>query len=158
MSDVETGGCQCGAVRYAIERTAILTLYCCHCRECQRQSASGFGMSMKVSRGGFRVEQGRLSLWERRTDRGSITRMHFCPNCGVRICHDSGADSAMVSLKAGSLDDTGWLRPVGHIWAKRAQKWLALAPNLLIYDAQPESYDALIGAYRAQTAAEKSAT
>jgi len=30
------GGCQCGAVRY--EATTIpLTLYTCHCTECQRQ-------------------------------------------------------------------------------------------------------------------------
>jgi len=158
MSDVETGGCQCGAVRYAIERTAILTLYCCHCRECQRQSASGFGMSMKVSRSGYHLQQGTPSVWERLTDRGGVTRMHFCAGCGVRICHDSGVDSAMVSLKAGSLDDTGWLRPVGHIWVKRGQPWVGLDPDLLIFDAQPENYDALIRAYRAQTAAAKSAT
>ena len=41
------GGCQCGAVRYAIS-AAPLTLYCCHCTECQAQSSSAFGMSMLV--------------------------------------------------------------------------------------------------------------
>ncbi len=144
-----TGGCQCGAVRYTIERAAILTLYCCHCRECQRQSASGFGLSMKLQPAGFHLELGTLSVWERPTDSGTISHAHFCPACGVRIYHDSGADSAWLSLKAGSLDDTGWLRPVGHIWAKRAQKWLAMDHQLLIYDGQPENYDALIEAYRA---------
>ena len=46
MSEVLlTGGCQCGAVRYAIS-AAPLRLIACHCRECQKQSASAFGMSL----------------------------------------------------------------------------------------------------------------
>ena len=71
MSATATGGCQCGAVRYSIERAAILTLYCCHCRECQRQSASGFGLSMKLQPAGFHLEFGTLGVWERPTDRGT---------------------------------------------------------------------------------------
>ena len=36
---VLTGGCQCGAVRYEIAQEP-LAVYVCHCRECQKQSAS----------------------------------------------------------------------------------------------------------------------
>jgi len=42
---VLTGGCQCGAVRYAVAAEP-LRLYVCHCRECQKQSGSAFGMSL----------------------------------------------------------------------------------------------------------------
>ena len=45
---MRTGGCQCGAVRYAIGG-APLALYVCHCRECQKQSASAFGISLEVA-------------------------------------------------------------------------------------------------------------
>jgi len=41
-----TGGCQCGQIRYEI-RAEPLTLYACHCKECQ---TSAFGMSMPVPR------------------------------------------------------------------------------------------------------------
>ena len=41
---VQTGGCQCGAVRYEVTGPPI-KLYVCHCTECQRQSGSAFGMS-----------------------------------------------------------------------------------------------------------------
>jgi hypothetical protein len=34
-----TGGCQCGVLRYVVTAEP-LALYVCHCRECQKQSAS----------------------------------------------------------------------------------------------------------------------
>jgi hypothetical protein len=40
-----SGGRQCGAIRYEVAFEEVLTLVCCHCRECQRQSASAFGRS-----------------------------------------------------------------------------------------------------------------
>ena len=44
-----TGGCQCGSVRYVVTMEPI-RLLACHCKECQRQSASAFGMSMLVKK------------------------------------------------------------------------------------------------------------
>ena len=107
MPEPWTGGCQCGAVRYEIEPLEVLTLYCCHCRECQRQAASGFGMSMLLRRRGFRLLRGALRNWSRPADSGGVNCANFCPSCGVRIFHEGGEGSAVISLKAGSLDDTG---------------------------------------------------
>jgi hypothetical protein len=42
-----TGGCQCGSVRYVLAAEPVRTV-ACHCKECQRQSGSAFGMSMIV--------------------------------------------------------------------------------------------------------------
>ena len=44
------GGCQCGAIRYAITAEPG-PIYVCHCRECQKQSASAFGISVSVPGG-----------------------------------------------------------------------------------------------------------
>jgi hypothetical protein len=56
---MRTGGCQCGKVRSSSEG-AVLALYICHCRECQKQSASAFGMSLQVPRSGLQVISGSL--------------------------------------------------------------------------------------------------
>jgi len=143
------GGCQCGSIRYAFPKEAILTLYCCHCRECQRQAASAFGMSLWVERTAFRITKGEPADWQRPTDAGNVNHAKFCPDCGSRLYHDDGPAAETISLKAGSLDDTAWLRPVGHIWASRAQPWVQLDSGLLIYDSEPESFDDLIAAFRA---------
>ena len=52
-----TGGCQCAAVRYEITGRPV-ALYVCHCKECRKQSASAFGISLIVRRADFRVTQG----------------------------------------------------------------------------------------------------
>ena len=49
-----TGSCQCGALRYRITETP-LTLYCCHCSECQAQASSAFGMSLRIPASGIEL-------------------------------------------------------------------------------------------------------
>ncbi len=147
---MRSGGCQCGAARYDIDLQQVLTLYCCHCRECQRQAASAFGMSMKLPRSAFALTSGTLAQWQRPTDRGGKNRAHFCPDCGCRIYHDAGDGADAISLKAGSLDDLSGLVPVGHLWTKRAQPWVQFAPDDIVYPGQPDSYDRLIAAWRAR--------
>jgi hypothetical protein len=68
--------------------------------------------------------------------------------CGVRIFHDAGDEAAMVSVKAGSLDDARDLRPVGHIWTDRALPWVIFEPDTLSYPGQPDDYGALREAWR----------
>ncbi len=43
------GGCPCGAIRYRLLR-ALVALYSCHCKDCQKQSSSAFGLSMWMER------------------------------------------------------------------------------------------------------------
>ena len=55
--EARTGRCQCGSVAYAIS-TDPLAIYVCHCRECQKQSASAFGISLMVAKSAFHLETG----------------------------------------------------------------------------------------------------
>jgi hypothetical protein len=64
------GGCQFGYIRYEISGEP-LALYICHCRECQKQSASAFGMSLEVKRADFHITRGEARSWSRGTDSGN---------------------------------------------------------------------------------------
>lgn len=142
MPDPLTGGCQCGHVRYEITGRP-LTFYACHCTECQKQSSSAFGLSMTVRRNETRIIGGPMKTWERPADSGSRLTCHFCPECGVRLFHARSGTNDIWNLKAGTLDDTSWLQPAGHIWTGSAQKWVHIPDHTLNYAAQPESKAAL---------------
>jgi hypothetical protein len=127
MSERE-GGCQCGAVRYALKGEP-LDLVVCHCRECQRQSSSAFGMSLAARGDAFRLLAGDLETFTVRCDSGRTKTCSFCPACGTRIHHRT--DDAFISLKAGTLDDTSWLVPTTHYWTKRKQPWVVIPDGAL---------------------------
>ena len=141
------GGCQCGAARYRID-DAPLTLYCCHCRDCQAQSASAFGMSMLVKHDSLVVDWSVLGVWQRPTDSGNRLSCHFCRTCGSRLFHVGSADPAIVSVKAGSIDNREILRPVGHIWTDSAQPWFEVSAGTLVVARQPEAMDAFFARWR----------
>jgi hypothetical protein len=115
---MRTGRCQCGEVRYESVGEPI-ALYICHCQECQRQSASAFGISLDVPRVGFRVTQGTPKYWSRVTDRGGKLKCFFCPTCGSRLWHESESDLETVSIKGGSLDQPLDISNAIHVWTKR---------------------------------------
>ena len=155
-----TGGCQCGQLRYAIHERP-LTLYCCHCTQCQSQSASAFGMSLRVASSAVEWS-GEAAHFTRDAGKPTSAEGLFCPHCGTRILHrrsrmDGDGDeeehessAGGVSIKAGSLDDTSWLRPVGHIWLASAQAWFEPGPDMLTYERQPDDWGPLVAAWRSR--------
>ena len=113
-----SGGCQCGAVRYVIVGEP-LGLYVCHCRECQMQSASAFGISLIVRRADFELSRGEVNFWSRPTDTGRTLTCAFCPACGSRLWHQGADPEEPISVKGGSLDAPPDLRAAVHIWTAR---------------------------------------
>jgi len=145
-----TGGCQCGAVRYEIT-AAPLTVYACHCTDCQRQSGSAFALSLIAPRDAVRVTKGAPAAWERpgsHAASGTPTDCMFCLECGARLYNLPSRNRAIAVVKPGTLDDTSWLKPVGHIWTKSAQPWLTFEQGTLLYDGPPPDFAALSAAWQ----------
>src|SRR5689334_19654843 len=113
-----TGRCQCGEVRYESTEKAS-ALYICHCRECQKQSSSAFGISLYIPRVGFRLTQGIPKYWTRPTDSSGKLKCAFCPTCGSRLWHESESTPETISLKGGSLDEPIDLSKAVHVWVTR---------------------------------------
>ncbi len=129
MNATREGGCQCGYIRYRLEgRPSGLSV--CHCKDCQRQSGSAFGLSLAVAIDDFHLETGSLRSFNVLCDSGRTKQCAFCPECGTRIYHQTG--SAM-SIKAGTLDDTTALHPDAHYWTARKQSWFDLPEGSTCY-------------------------
>jgi hypothetical protein len=133
---VTVGGCQCGDVRYEISGDP-LALYICHCRECQKQSASAFGMSLQVKRANFRITRGAARSWSRGTDSGNRLKCFFCPRCGSRIWHESDPPLDTVTVKAGSLDQSVDASDAIHIWTSRALTGIVIPAAAMKFPEEP---------------------
>ena len=59
---VHTGGCQCGAVRYALT-TDDLNPSICHCRMCQKAFGAFYAPLAGVNRQYFKLTRGTLSVF-----------------------------------------------------------------------------------------------
>jgi hypothetical protein len=149
MTAPYAGGCQCGQIRYEI-RAEPLTLYACHCKECQKQSSSAFGMSMPVACDAVILLKGQPKEWKRVSESGREVSCLFCGNCGTRLFHNSARDPTITNVKPGTLDDTSGLSPVGHLWTRSSQGWVILNENLLNYETQPSDYSQLFEQFQAQ--------
>jgi len=146
-----TGGCQCGAVRYTISGPPVV-FYLCHCTECQKQSSSAFGESLRVRAEDFVIE-GKTAVFLRPIAQGGHQACTFCPACGTRLTHQRPGYGDKLNVKAGTLDDTTWLAPAGHIWVASKQAHSTIAPDALAYARQPDTDTALEARWRAMTPA-----
>jgi len=141
-----TGGCQCGALRYEI-RAEPLTVYVCHCTECQRQSGSAFGMSVMVPRPALVYTKGNPRRWKRTADSGRTIESDMCELCGVRPVNHPGANDKVSIVKPGTFDDARWLHPIGHIWTGSAQPWVTIPKDSIIHEGHPADVSGLIAAW-----------
>lgn len=130
------GGCLCGKIRYEISEAPRLT-YTCHCSDCQHLTSSAFSMAIVVADAAFRPSGIAPRAIESVADSGRVKTRLVCPECGSWICGISSADTGLRRVRAGTLDDTSWLRPTVHFWTRSKQPWLVLPPGDQTFATQP---------------------
>ena len=121
-----TGGCLCGAVRYALAR-APTDVWFCHCGQCRKAQGSAFVASVPVPRSDFTLLQGGASLKAFRSS--AHKRRWFCGDCGSPLYSEVDGGETL-RLRAGSLDEPTTLRPAGHIFVADKAPWEALHDDL----------------------------
>jgi hypothetical protein len=117
--------------------TEPAAVYVCHCRECQRQSASAFGLSVVVAKAHFHLERGDVRTWSRPTDSGRTLHCKFCGACGSRLWHE-GPGSDVLSIKGGSLDHPVDLTGAIHIWTSRKLPGVVVPDGARQFPMEPD--------------------
>lgn len=143
------GRCFCEATRYRVTQEP-LTLYACHCTDCQKRSGSAFGLSMWVERAAIEVTTGETALQVLKGPDGRSRPGRMCSQCGARLWSEPEKRPTLAVVRAGTLDDTSWLQPVAHIWTRSAQPWFAFPEGVPKYATQPEDFLELARLWRAR--------
>lgn len=81
----QTGGCQCGQVRYEITDEPR-SAYTCHCQGCQRLTGSAFSLGIVVPEKGFRLSGVDPRRLQRTADSWRVNTRLVCPECDSWIC------------------------------------------------------------------------
>jgi hypothetical protein len=130
----QTGGCQCGKLRYEITEEP-LSAYTCHCLDCQRLTSSAFSLGIIVPETGFRLMGVEPRQLQRVAESCRINIRLVCPECGTWIC--GLPRDGLHRVRGGTLDDTSWLRPTRHIWTRRKQAWITIPEGDEVFEGQP---------------------
>ena len=132
----QPGGCVCGDVRYALTADPV-TLYVCHCTDCQRESGASFTLSMIVHRESVEVLQGDVREYAVELPDGRHKGARYCSRCMTPFFFESRVQP-LAGLSPGTLDDTSWLQPAGHIWTRSAQPWIQIPSDVPRFEQQPD--------------------
>lgn len=132
--NIHTGGCQCGALRYA----ALLKLegaHLCHCRMCQKAVGGLFAALVGADRDSFSWTRGKPSAFRssEHVERG------FCAACGTPLFYrETRGDHIAVTI--GSLDRPSDVKPQWQVGDEAAMPWFAELPGLHSH-GETESFD-----------------
>ena len=145
------GGCLCGAVRYRITAEP-LTLYACHCTDCQALGGGAFRLCMPVPREAVDVTQGEPELFEYTPLGARTKRATRCGACSTWLWGDPQRLPQIRIVRASTLEDRRWLDPVAHIWVRSAQPWVRIPDGALRFEGQPTDLRELMRAWETRRA------
>ena len=120
------GGCSCGAVRFRLKAEPI-SVNCCHCRDCQRQTGSGFALNLLIEAENVELLGEAPEPVAYATGSGMGQRNFRCPHCKVSVwsIYNAAGEGARF-VRGGALDDPGGIEPNAHIFTASKLGWVSI--------------------------------
>ena len=102
---VLTGGCQCGAVQYALYTVPVGTIS--HCRMCQKAVGGPFAALATLDRGNMAWTAGAPARFQS----SSVASRGFCAACGTPLTYEGTTEADKIDITICSLDDPDAVAP-----------------------------------------------
>ena len=112
------GGCQCGAVRFAVYADPVKTGIC-HCRMCQKAVAGPFAILAEVPLAQFAWTRGTPATFQS----SSRALRDFCRACGTPLSYRH-VDGELIELLTGAFDEPARLPPTYAVGTESRLAWL----------------------------------
>ncbi|WP_438278254.1 GFA family protein [Nitrobacter sp.] len=119
-----TGGCQCGAIRFALT-AAPMRISICHCRMCQKATGAPFASFADIPRENFRCTKGSPATFRS----SSIAERGFCAACGTPLSF-SRIGGPCIEIMTGAFDRPDLLVPTRQYGTESRLGWVATIVNL----------------------------
>jgi hypothetical protein len=132
---IRHGSCLCGKTRFTLDDEQP-TVAICHCKNCQKQTASAYSIVAISPREKFTVS-GPLKKFADKGDTGGSVDRWFCAECGSPIWVEAEAMPTSAIVKAGCFDDTSWLNPTLQIYCDSRQEWAPIPEHTANFAKMP---------------------
>lgn len=143
MSPPYLGHCLCGRIRFQLTREP-LTLYACHCTDCQRHSGGALRLSMWVHRDALEVLQGSPQLVTSIANDERPRVNQVCPDCQVRLWAEPVHRPTLAILRPGLLLQAKAFTPIAHQFVRSALPWFVFPPGVARYETTPDDPTELV--------------
>ena len=115
---VLTGGCQCGAVRFALSAVPM-KVSICHCRMCQKASGAPFASFADIDRADFTWTKGMPAAFRS----SSIAERDFCRDCGTPLSYRL-IDGPRIEIMTGTFDRPDRVVPIQQFGSESRLGWV----------------------------------
>jgi len=122
----------CGQYRYQMHEAPKFALHC-QCRDCQHITGTGHSVLVGGSTAST-TSIGNTASHGYKSDSGGEMKSHFCGSCGSPLFKTTTRYPNLYFFHAGSLDEPGRVEPSRVVWARSAQSWDAMNPELPVQE------------------------
>ena len=126
-SQVRSGSCFCGRVRFEASMPSIFCAHC-HCSMCRRIHGAGFVTWFSVPRTQLRITAGESDLVRfQSSDHGTRS---FCGCCGSSLFFESTLDAERVDIALANMEGPIDREPQLHAYFDHCVEWVTVGDSL----------------------------
>lgn len=149
MSPPYPGTCLCGQIEFRLTAEP-LTLYACHCTDCQCRSGGALLLSMWVRRDSLEVLAGTPKRVTSIANDARERRNMVCPACEVRLWAEPVHRPGLAILRPGLLHQAREFSPVAHQFVRSALPWFVFPKDVALYETTPDDPRELVRLWQAR--------
>jgi hypothetical protein len=132
-TNIHTGGCHCGAIRYEVNGTPIIHALC-HCTDCRRHAGAPMVGWIMYPADALKITQGEPRMYQSSAD----GRRYFCADCGTGVFYTNEAMlPGTIDIQSATYDDPNAIPAQAHIQVAERIAWMEHAHNLPTFDRFP---------------------
>ncbi len=141
------GACMCGECRMRVSAAPIITM-ACHCKGCQKLSASAFSLTAMVPAAAFELVAGKTLV-------GALhgaNPYHYCANC-LNWLYTELSGAPFVNVRPTMFDVPSWSTPFIESYVGEKLPWAkTTARHSFEKFPEPHQYGALMEEYASWSA------
>jgi hypothetical protein len=142
------GACMCGQVKMRVSAPPIITM-ACHCKGCQKLTASAFSLTAMISIDGFEIVAGQTQV-------GALhgaNPYHYCPHC-LNWLYTGLAGAPFVNVRPTMFDVPEWSAPFIESYITEKLPWARTSARHSFAQFPAEAdYGRLMAEFAAHTSA-----